>query len=176
MLEKIKQVWERIKKRIRLKKKIKQTCINISEQDNRWTQRPIYKVMSKKDIWANPNDSDSYKVRVWDDWLIGKDWEIDWNEYFEENIPDDELEDRLEEENDSRESPLHYTYIKDVWEVWNCAVFFTEKAAHQFIEANRHNLCEPHVYVDHAYRNPELKMIVDFMFETAWMELPSFWR
>jgi len=66
-------------------------------------------------------------------------------------------------------------FVKDEWVVANCTFFFTEKAAQEFIEANNHNLAEPRIYVNHSYRNPEIKAIVDHLFEEAGVDLPRFW-
>ena len=41
--------------------------------------------------------------------------------------------------------------------------FFTEKAAREHIRINGHNLNEPRTYVNHAYRNPEMELIIKFL-------------
>jgi len=43
------------------------------------------------------------------------------------------------------------------------AAFFTRKGAEQYIERNKHNLSEPSVFVESAYRNPEWRKIRTFL-------------
>lgn len=47
--------------------------------------------------------------------------------------------------------------IRDIWEFVSC--FFTNKAAVEFIEANRHRLTEPRIYVHSGYRNYEWQRV-----------------
>ena len=42
-------------------------------------------------------------------------------------------------------------------------MFFTEKACEEHIRINKHNMVKPQSYVQHAYRNPELELIVKFL-------------
>lgn len=49
----------------------------------------------------------------------------------------------------------------DEWE--HVATFFTEKAAKDYIERNRHRMRDPRVYVDSAYRNEEWQQVVAFL-------------
>ena len=55
------------------------------------------------------------------------------------------------------------TSYQDRWEY--VQVFFTEAAAREYIERNKHNLNEPRVYVDSGYRNPEWQAVRDFLME-----------
>jgi hypothetical protein len=41
----------------------------------------------------------------------------------------------------------------------NIQPFFTEKAAQEYINANRHNLVEPRIYVESGYRNYEWQAV-----------------
>jgi hypothetical protein len=34
--------------------------------------------------------------------------------------------------------------------------FYTRRAANRYLEANKHNLCDPRIYVDSLYRNKEM--------------------
>ena len=41
--------------------------------------------------------------------------------------------------------------------------FFTAKACELHIKANKHNYNEPHSYLQHAYRNPEMELVLRFL-------------
>lgn len=41
--------------------------------------------------------------------------------------------------------------------------FFTEKACHEHIRLNSYHYAEPKSYVDHAFRNPEMEIVQNFL-------------
>lgn len=43
--------------------------------------------------------------------------------------------------------------------------FFTEKACKEHIQANKHHYNEPVDYLTHAFRNPEMEMVLQFLCE-----------
>lgn len=47
----------------------------------------------------------------------------------------------------------------------NC--FFTEKACETHIRQNRHNLNKPKSYLNHAFRNPEMELVLKFLCELS---------
>jgi len=44
-------------------------------------------------------------------------------------------------------------------------VFFTSKACDEYIKKNSHNLSNPVNYLSHAFRNPEMEMMMKFLCE-----------
>jgi hypothetical protein len=55
-------------------------------------------------------------------------------------------------------------------------VFFTNEAAQNFIDANRYHYKEPHIYVDSAWRNEEVKQLIHSIFELSGTTPPHFWE
>ena len=62
-------------------------------------------------------------------------------------------------------------YYKDIWMFVQC--FFTEEAAIQYIQANKHNLIAPRIYVESAYRNYEWQDIRTHLMSTPTPSNPS---
>jgi hypothetical protein len=54
---------------------------------------------------------------------------------------------------------IHYK-LDEVDRVHKENIFFTEDAAEAYLEANRHNLPNGYVYLDHARRNPEIRNLL----------------
>lgn len=55
----------------------------------------------------------------------------------------------------------HKVYYIDIWEF--VTVCFTRLAAEDFIEVNEHRLKNPRVYVETAYRNPEMIAVQELL-------------
>lgn len=111
---------------------------NITTQDNAATAEPIYVVQQKRRVYGiEEGYHDNNSV-----WMDGES-----NEVSEE-----EVQEIIDCGGDARE----VGYL-DIWEF--VQPFFTRAGAEAYIEANRHNLNEPRVYVESAYRNYEWQEI-----------------
>ena len=115
---------------------------SILTQDNRATAEPIYLVQQRKRFYGvDPDYGDEYE----------------WIHCDDCTIPDSEETARL----DRLESEPPYvvpkewskSYYIDTWVAEQ--PFFLESGAEAYIVANRHNLCDPRIYVESAYQNPE---------------------
>lgn len=178
---------------------IRELCGEIADQDNRATQYPIYQVLKLETQLANADDRDSYEVRVDEEWIIGKVWEIDWIDYFWEDyvkeflVEEEELFGELEDDDDIKalltereldiedyiqnmNNNLFKQYVKPVRIPHHDNFFLTQNQAEKFRRENAHNMEDPIIYVVSAYRNEQIKLIVQHLFEQSWVELPHFWR
>jgi len=61
------------------------------------------------------------------------------------------------------EEELTEHHMASIWEESN--VFFTEEGYNEHLRQNKHNLREPHSYVKHAWRNPEIKELFEALSE-----------
>lgn len=117
---------------------------DIRTQDNACTAEPIYIVQQRQRMYGiDPDLCDDGKI-VWLDLM---------NDHEELSGEEAEFLEKAYQKN--FEEPENFTrtgYI-DQWEF--VQPFFTRKGAEEYIEANRHNLKEPRIYVDSAYRNKE---------------------
>lgn len=124
-------------------------------QDNSWhcTSEPIYLVQRRvRDYGMDPTYCDEYV----------------WVDSDGDKVEDEDLIARLEEAEhnycgDEESRGYSKVYYRDRWEF--VTLFFTEKGARDFIEANKHRYEEGEIrlYVDSAYRNGELKAIIKFL-------------
>jgi len=122
-----------------------QVLANIETQDSRATAEPIYVVQQRKRIYGI--DPMRTEYTTWIDELNGGE------ELTEEEAA--ELEAQYLETLDEPESYSRIGYVVQ-WEF--VQPFFTEEAAQQYINANKHNLTDPRIYVNSAYRNKEWQL------------------
>jgi len=119
----------------------------IDTQDNRCTAEPIFLVQEQKRIYGMDPEY-SGQDTVWLDCLNDS-----------EELTDAEaqvLEERYLETLEEPENFVRTGYI-DQWEY--VQPFFTEEAAQNYIDMNKHRHDELRIYVDSAYRNYEWQMI-----------------
>jgi hypothetical protein len=115
-------------------------------QDNRCTKDPVFLVQQRKRHYGlDPQWSD----------------DVVWLDDEGHEVTDKAELDRIEAayQNEGWEEPDGYTrtaYI-DQWEF--VQAFFTEHEAQRYIDANRHRMCDPRIYVDSAYRNREWQRV-----------------
>lgn len=131
---------------------IKETLGKISAamkgQDNWGTAHPIFIVQQRCRIYGiDPQ---------WTDDIV---WVCDGSEMSEDDPDLPKVIAEYEELGDL--SPKYENWVrtgyKDTWDF--IQPFFSERAAAEYIAANRHNLKDPRIYVDSAYRNPEWQAI-----------------
>jgi len=123
-------------------------------QDGRCTADPIYVVKVKERIYGmDPDYGDDNYCYV--------------DEDFNECHPDDlHAEYGITEEQFENGENGGYDQLQKVYYIEKNRVVnfhFTEKAAQRFIDANRHNLNKPFIYVDSLYRCYEMIDIRNFL-------------
>jgi hypothetical protein len=130
------QLWERMSR-------------EVQTQDNAATAHPIFVVQQRERIYGcDPDLVDDGEV-VWLD-AVNDCQEIHGEE-----------RDKLEEEYKRTfkvPDDYHRTGYFDRYEF--VQPFFTKAGAEAYIEANRHRLKDPRIYVDSAYRNPEWQAVL----------------
>ena len=142
--------------------KMKEIAMEMVGQDNRATAEPIYVVQQRRRIYGmDPGCACS------DDDVV---WLYDGTELCEDTADDDTRE-------ELEIARAYYQLHGETPEGWECTgyidtyetvqSFFSEKAAQRFIEARKHNLKNPRIYVDSAYHNPEWKAIRAFLLELS---------
>lgn len=138
---------------------LRELAHELATQSNRMTASPyFYVVRTAKELAAPPGYGE-------DEVLV--DWQGDPNTYKTEAearklFGEMELS---QEEIDKRVEALEPMGVHTVFEYHN--VFFTEKGYRQHMELNGHNYgsskVEPHSYVMHAFRNPEIKTLLEIV-------------
>jgi hypothetical protein len=141
----------------------------LKTQDNRITAHPIWIVYDKKDVSANI-DYDNSKVKYLDgqsDYCKIADSYEELLKYAKKEAKECDLKlptkDKLKFMDDEefiewmcKKNDLNW--IKYPYQMINVfkTVCFTEKAANEYIQRERHHLNEPFTYVDSLYRNEEM--------------------
>ncbi len=154
----------------------------MSKQDNRATQYPLFYVYEKEERWVN-DDADYDKVQWFSDDQVSivdiytdKD-ENEWKWSEEKNIwRCEELKKEYDEYDfdDRFATGFRKVYIKEVdLPVINVGPFFTEEAAEAHIRANHYHYNKPFTYVNGAWRNPEIKKILEIFFFLSDKETPT---
>lgn len=125
----------------------------LQTQDNRATATPVFLVQRKeREFGVDPGYTDTF---VWVDSDSSEEVDSETAAILEATLGEGEDIDDCYQRVGYRER----------WEyVTTC---FTEQAANQFIEANRHNLGEARVYVDSGWRNPEWTLVRDALLALA---------
>jgi len=114
-------------------------------QDNRATAHPIFLVQQRRRTYGfDPQYSDQFV------WL----YEDECEEVSDEEAST--LEAQFQKDYSEPEGFTRVAYV-DTWEF--VQPFLTDQAAEAYIEANRHNLTDPRIYVDSGHRNPEWQLI-----------------
>lgn len=114
-------------------------------QDNRATSHPIYIVQQRRRIYGLDTR-----------WVDDQVWLLDGEEVSEDH-PDLPKVKEQYAWNGTCPDAWDLTGYQDIWEF--VQPFFSEKGAQEYIEANKHNLTDPRIYVDSAYRNKEWQAI-----------------
>lgn len=124
--------------------RLKELAAQVKSQDNACTAHPIFVVQQRRRIHGmDSNYSDQFE------WI-----------HCEGGVADPEEHEQFEAAyDDSLEEPDGWTraHFVDVWE--SVQPFFSRADAEAYILRNRHNLCDPRIEVDSAYRNEEWQLI-----------------
>lgn len=138
----------------------------LNTQDHRGTRMPYFFQVQTQEQVAVP---EYQGTQAWhcDGSLIESDEEIEdvimeykgWNKHTTEfnKLEDYEIESVLKEMGYDK---VYYDY-KDNLE----NAFLTSKACDEHIARNKHNYNSPVNYLSHAYRNPELEKVMEFLCE-----------
>lgn len=154
---------------------LKEMISNMRSQSNRCTRSPYYYTIQEdrkvyhsgwemNDNWMWINTSRELEFDFDDESL--KDYIVESCE----DLPEDFEE--LWENNASGFEDLYFDdiveklgfekYCYSIEKVYsNC--FLTEKDAENHIRINKHNLCNPETYVDHAFRNRDMELVVNLL-------------
>lgn len=152
-----------------MNEKLQKISKNLKNQDNRITADPIFYVQEEKTIWGI--DSDYDPEWTWIDSEEGQEVDEDaWPhlEIIEEDwIGEKEEVEKAKKILDS-DFGLCFDTCKKVGYIKfyvNVQPFFTEKAAQDYIDYNRHRLENPRIYVASAYRNDEWNDVRKFLMD-----------
>jgi len=118
-------------------------------QDNLGTNLPIFVVRQKRRIYGVDPDHHSKAVRRW--------FNEDGDEVSKEEAAATIMVD----------GEAQYTRVWCIDIDENVQPFFTKKAAQAYIDANRHNLDRPHIYVESGYRNVEWQAVRELLTDSA---------
>ncbi len=128
----------------------------INTQDNRITASPfLYVIMETKREYGIEEDYGEHGF----EWICNGEtchWDTIVEQIQEKN---DNYE--LEVTEDMAEEEDYYKCYYRQTEKISHNFFFTEKACKEHIRVNGHNLRNPQDYVIHAFRNPEIKNIIE---------------
>lgn len=146
----------------------KQLALEMTKQDNRSTQFPLFYVYEKHPISVPPMDDYDYEERYFNGDTRGTtddlctDCAVKYNN--DEDLPDIN-------EFDCACSVLRIK--EDDRPAIDTGPFFTEKMAQAHIDANSYHYNKPFIYVNSAWRNYEMQMFMTFIFNLADMEVPA---
>jgi hypothetical protein len=120
-------------------------------QDNAATADPIFMVQQKKRVYGLQDDYGTDTV-----WLEkgGEGAELTSDEA---QVVDDEGGETEE------------VGVLDLWE--NVQPFFTQKGAEEYLRINGHNLREPRIYVESAFRNAEWQQLRAHLMTQGWISV-----
>jgi hypothetical protein len=141
---------------------------NLKIQDNRMTQDPLYIVFERVKLSADPDYSDEWEYGDTEDGYsrIG-----DKREELLEFIKNNELEVKVTESMDGDEimdainEDYNHSIVKFYFQIVDKFVTccFTEQGAQRYLDGNKHNLRDPHIYVTSLYRNREMLAIREML-------------
>lgn len=141
----------------------------INQQDNRATAMPyFFQIHQEEKIFGVDGDYDNdgyiwYHPGSESKISPNRDEMMEWLSSYQDisvdpDITDEDLEKELEEYG------CHKGYYRDQEVLHNA--FFTSKACKEHIQANKHHYQTDAVdYLNHAFRNPELELVLKFLCE-----------
>lgn len=157
--------------------KILEMAKNIVTQDNRVTADPIFMVQQKVRTYGfDPDYSDDSKLLYCGVDDIGAEYsEAEREERYVEYCAMLAEANEAKEDDEPKEEPMsredfdddnyQKVYFQEHWE--NVQPFFTEVGAQEYLRINAHNLKEPQIYVESAFRNAEWQEIRNWLLKGA---------
>jgi len=138
----------------------------LNTQSHRGTAMPyFFQVQTKHQIaCASGNGTEAWH---YDGSLIEDEYDIIQAiyDYSDGDLTKKEISEMSEWEKDSKMETAGYSKVNYDYENRLENAFFTEKACKEHINKNRHNLSSPVDYLSHAFRNPEMEMMMKFLCE-----------
>jgi hypothetical protein len=147
-------------------KGLKEISEQMKTQSHRGTAMPyFFQVQTKKRI--SVPEGNGTEAWHYDGSLIETDKEIEdtVNEYKGWDEGNTEFNDLEHYEVDSILEDAGYSKVNYDYEEVLENAFFTSKACDDHIKRNGHNLSHPVNYLSHAFRNPEMELISQFLVE-----------
>lgn len=147
---------------------LEELSTELNTQNHRCTAMPyFYQVQTKKEVLAADNSGDIIWIK--DEHRIETDDEIkeqifairNWDFNDDSNNEEYEELDDWDKEDILEENGFTKYYITFENEYKNA--FLTEKACKEHIKLNEHHYNEPADYLMHAFRNPELEKLMEFI-------------
>jgi hypothetical protein len=137
----------------------------IASQDNAATADPIFYVQELNRVYGfDPDYSDNH-VYLDDEHNIVTDFSSfqcpECSKSLDVRDMDDEACTACFADLDLGDWPLTRTVYRDFWV--NVQPFFTRQGAEEYLRVNGHNLCDPRIYVDSAFRNAEWQAVRDML-------------
>ena len=160
----------------RLAERLKHMGALMLTQSPRGTQSPIYVVYQKREVVGRDDYSDGDNDGAHAQFIE----QITGDNGAFDSIEDGIKDLKAEGYQDVTESDFEELWVIKVRDF--VSVFFTEKAAQDFIDRNGHNLREPYIYVESAWNNPELQDLMSDILLLAiaqapmLMEIPSHYK
>ena len=125
---------------------------DLTAQDNRCTDQPIFIVQQKKRIYGlDPNYCEDIKQ---------VEWRTEDFEYAADEAESAEMEEAFQETGDVKDGWMRVVFM-DIWEFVTAC--FTEQGCKDYIAANGHNLKEPRIYAEGSFRNEEWQTVRKFL-------------
>lgn len=167
---------------------LKETSKLMREQSNRHTQYPLFIIQNFEEVVKAESCGGLMKHVSYDgeNELTSEQYQA--IEELQNLDPEDEVDAFMEEVADELGTDIED--LKD-WDLYDfreiefdeeyvyddaAGVFFTEKACHDHIEANRHHYTKPRSYVISAWRNPEMVATMQMILKLTGDDIPSCYR
>lgn len=129
----------------------------MNKQDNRSTAYPIvFRIKTDIDVVVPEGYGDRESYIIDSEEYSKEEAKESFFEDFEEQDEYTDFENYLEKE-------LSAHLIESVTEHKYKGTFFTEDACENHIKSNKHHYRNPESYVDHAWRNPEMELVQNFL-------------
>lgn len=128
-----------------------------SVEDVVWT--PAHEGCGERTVFYLGNETETYAIDELKEHLADY-YEMDVPPEFDEWVKD---EDAYAISVHLDKMGLPHRYGEESKSHVRSNVFFTEKACEEHIASNLHNLHDPHSYAEHAYRNHEMKSVIELI-------------
>lgn len=164
-------------------KNLIETSRLMREQDNRGTQYPLFII--QQEVETVTGDGRGDRTIYWNggDQTSMTDEQYEILDGAEDEVEPDETtlkvleEVGLDEVSDFDSNDWERLEVKDEFVFAdNAGFFFTEKACHDHIEANKYHYNKPRSYVISAWRNPEMVATMHMILKLTGEEIPSHYQ
>ena len=147
-----------------LYEKLVELSTNINNQDHRCTAMPYFFQVQTQEIIYVP-DGCGAEAWYWDEVILKTDKEInDWlYDWFDGDKTSEEITNLTESEKKQILEEIGYRKVNYNYENKYQNAFLTEKSCKKHIRLNKHHYNQPVDYLSHAFRNPDLETIFEFL-------------